>query len=112
MELLEGWLPHQPWFTGQGAALSKVGSFRFDDPDGEVGIETIFVAGDGIIFQVPLSYRGSPLRDAEPSLIGTMQHSVLGPGNCSCWSSGASTWRSSSRAPGPSPGPGPGNRHQ
>lgn len=79
MELLEGWLPRQSWFTGDGdAALSKVGSFRFDDPEGEVGIETILVAADGAVFQVPLSYRGSPLQDAEQFLVGTMQHSVLG----------------------------------
>lgn len=78
MELLEGWLPLQPWYTGNGAALSKAGSFRFDDPEGEVGIETILVAGDGAVFQVPLTYRGAPLQEAEPSLIGTMQHSVLG----------------------------------
>ena len=78
LELLQGWLPRQPWFTGDAAALGKVGAFRFDDPEGEVGIETILVAADGSVFQVPLSYRGSPLHGAEASLIGTMQHSVLG----------------------------------
>lgn len=78
LELLQGWLPRQPWFTGTAAALGKVGAFRFDDPEGEVGIETILVAADGSVFQVPLSYRGSPLQGAEASLIGTMQHSVLG----------------------------------
>src|SRR6476661_8472149 len=65
LELLQGWLPRQPWFTGDGAALIKVGAFRFDDPEGEVGIETILVAADGSVFQVPLSYQGSPLHDAE-----------------------------------------------
>lgn len=78
LELLQDWLPRQPWFTGTAAALGKVGAFRFDDPEGEVGIETILVAADGTVFQVPLSYRGSPLQGAEASLIGTMQHSVLG----------------------------------
>ena len=78
LELLQSWLPRQPWFTGDAAALIKVGAFRFDDPEGEVGIETILVAADGSVFQVPLSYRGSPLHGAEASLIGTMQHSVLG----------------------------------
>jgi hypothetical protein len=78
MELLESWLPLQPWFTGEGAALGKAGSFRFDDPEGEVGLETILVAGGGAVFQVPLSYRGSPLPGADSALIGTMQHSVLG----------------------------------
>lgn len=78
LELLQGWLPQQPWFTGDGSALSKAGSFRFDDSEGEVGLETILVAADDALFQVPLSYRGSPLRDAGAHLIGTMQHSVLG----------------------------------
>lgn len=78
MELLEGWLPGQPWFTATGSALSKVGAFRFDDPAGEVGLETILVGVDGEVFQVPLSYRGSPLDGAEAFLIGTMDHSVLG----------------------------------
>ena len=78
LELLEGWLPHQAWFTAPGATLRKMGSFRFDDPEGEVGLETILVAGDSTVYQVPLSYRGAPLRDAEPALMGTMQHSVLG----------------------------------
>jgi hypothetical protein len=77
MELLEGWLPQQPWFTA-GAAVNKLGSFRFDDPDGEVGLETILVGDGGAVFHVPLSYRGSPLEGAETFLIGTMQHSVLG----------------------------------
>lgn len=78
MELLERWLPLQPWYAAGAAAMSKVGSFRFDDPAGEVGIETILVAVDGAVFHVPLTYRGAPLPDAESSLIGTMQHSVLG----------------------------------
>lgn len=78
LELLSAWLPLQPWFTGHGSDLRKVASFRFDDPEGEVGIETIFLAGSGIVFQVPLSYRASPLHDAESYVVGTMQHSVLG----------------------------------
>lgn len=78
LELLQSWLPRQPWVTEDVSALGKVGAFRFDDPDGEVGIETILVEADGTVFQVPLSYRGSPLPGAEASLIGTMQHSVLG----------------------------------
>lgn len=77
-ELIQGWAPTQPWFEGSPRILS-VASFRFDDPDGEVGIETLLVAaGDGPVFQVPLTYRNSPLRGGDPWLIGTMQHSVLG----------------------------------
>ncbi len=78
LELLEGWLPGQSWFAGSAGALRKVGSFRFDDPAGEVGIETILAAAGDDLFQVPLSYRGAPLPGAEPFLLGTMEHSVLG----------------------------------
>ena len=80
LELLEEWLPRQPWFSESGTeALRKVGSYRFDDPAGEVGIETIIVSVGNSVVQVPLTYRAQPLAGAEPWLVGTMQHSVLGP---------------------------------
>jgi hypothetical protein len=80
IELVAGWAPTQPWFEGDAdAALVSVASFRFDDPDGEVGIETLLVrAGDGPVMQVPLTYRGAPLEGGAARLIGTMRHSVLG----------------------------------
>jgi hypothetical protein len=79
MELLTAWLPGQPWFgEGEPTDLERVGSFRFDDPEGEVGVETLLVARKDAVFQVPLTYRSSPLRSADASLIGTMEHSVLG----------------------------------
>lgn len=78
LELLAGWLPTQSWFTGSADDLERVASYRFVDPDGEVGIETILVRSAGVTYQVPLTYRGEPLADAEDSLIGTMEHSVLG----------------------------------
>ena len=80
LELLTEWVPNQPWFAGASdAELANVASFRFDDPEGEVGVETILVrAGDGPTMQVPLTYRSAPLDGAEAHLIGTMEHSVLG----------------------------------
>jgi hypothetical protein len=80
LELLDAWAPSQPWYVGDaGAGLSAVGAFRFDDPEGEVGVETLLVrAGDGPVLQVPLTYRGAPLAGGDAWLIGTMQHSVLG----------------------------------
>lgn len=78
MELLSQWLPGRPWFTEPGSAPEKIGAFRFDDPDGEVGLETVLVGTDEGVFQVPLSYRGAPLAGAENFLLGTMEHSVLG----------------------------------
>jgi hypothetical protein len=76
LELLAQWLPGQPWSTGD--QVTKLGSYRFDDPAGEVGLESFLIdTGDGVV-QVPLSYRGDPLAGAEDFLIGTMEHSVLG----------------------------------
>ena len=80
LELVADWLPRQPWYPDDGAPeLEQVGAYRFDDPDGEVGIETLLVrTADGPVLQVPMTYRGQPLPDGEPHLIGTMEHSVLG----------------------------------
>ena len=79
-ELLATWLPTQPWFSGDVSALQHLGSYRFDDPNGEVGMETHLVrAGVGPTFQVPWTYRGAPLDGADSFLVGTMDHTVLGP---------------------------------
>jgi len=79
LELLADWLPAQPWFVGDASDVHHVGAYRFDDPDGEVGIEThLLRAGDGPLLQVPLTYRAAPLEGAESHLLGTMEHSVLG----------------------------------
>ncbi len=81
MELLAAWVPLQPWCGTYGdlRTLDAVGAYRFDDPQGEVGIEThLLRSEDGQVFQVPLTYRGAPLDGAGASLITTMQHSVLG----------------------------------
>lgn len=79
LELLAGWLATQPWFTGDVAQLASLGAYRFDDPEGEVGLEGyLLTAGEGKVYHVPLSYRGSPLEGEEPFLIGTSEHGVLG----------------------------------
>ncbi|ANP71741.1 CG0192-related protein [Cryobacterium arcticum] len=80
IELLSGWVPSQPWFSGEAdAPLENIAAYRFDDPDGEVGIETILVsAGTGPVLQVPVTYRNAPLAGADAALIGTTEHSVLG----------------------------------
>lgn len=80
--IIAGWLPRQSWLAGRslGAGdLELLGSFRFDDPDGEVGLEThIVAAGANAVAHVPLTYRGEPLDSAGEGLLGTMDHSVLG----------------------------------
>jgi hypothetical protein len=79
IELIREWAPTQPWFVGDDQGLDVLGAYRFDDPDGEVGIETILVrSGDGPILQIPLTYRGAPLAGAEEWLITTMEHTALG----------------------------------
>ncbi|MGH3742660.1 MAG: maltokinase N-terminal cap-like domain-containing protein, partial [Micromonosporaceae bacterium] len=54
LELLAGWLPGRRWFRGEAASeVVRVASYRFDDPAGEVGIETMLVrAADGPVLQV------------------------------------------------------------
>jgi hypothetical protein len=80
IELLSGWVPTQPWFEGEAdATFTNVAAYRFDDPAGQVGIETILVrAGNGPLLQVPVTYRDAPLDGADAFLIGTTHHSVLG----------------------------------
>ena len=77
-ELIAEWAPTQPWGPAAGANLDLIGSYRFDDPDGRVGMETHLVAAEGGLLQVPLTYRDEPLAGAEHALITEMQHSVLG----------------------------------
>ena len=80
LELLQAWAPGQPWFEGdKDAPLSQVAHFRFDDPAGEVGVETLLVrAGDGPVLQIPVTYRDAPLEGSEQHFIGNTEHSVLG----------------------------------
>ncbi|MCC9174405.1 CG0192-related protein [Arthrobacter sp. zg-Y179] len=79
MELISGWLPGTWWFPStEPVTARKVASFRFDDPEGEVGIETHIVEAGSLLVQVPLTYRGAPLAGAEEFLINEMEHSVLG----------------------------------
>ncbi len=77
-EIVEAWLPTREWAAGRTIA-EKVAEYRLDDPDGEVGVETIlWRTDDGIVLQTPLTYRAAPLAGAEAHLITTTQHSVLG----------------------------------
>ncbi len=74
LELLAEWMPKQPWFAG--GELEQLGSFRIDDPNGEVGIEGLILSADGHTYHVPMTYRAAPLEGGR--LIGTMAHGVLG----------------------------------
>jgi hypothetical protein len=82
--LVAAWLPGQPWYadTGQAPDLVRVGGFRLDDPEGEVGIEFVAVtdqSGDGATtYHVPMTYRASAIDELASALIGTSEHGVLG----------------------------------
>lgn len=76
LDIIGQWLDSQPW-AGSGT-LTQVGSYRFDDPAGEVGIEAMILRRGERPLHVPVTYRSGPLEGAEDALLGTMEHSVLG----------------------------------
>jgi hypothetical protein len=78
LELIAAWAPRQPWGPSAADAIDVIGSYRFDDPDGRVGMEVHLVTAAGVLFQVPLTYRDEPLAGADAALITKMEHSVLG----------------------------------
>jgi hypothetical protein len=77
-ELIAQWAPTRPWGPSAGEPIDVIGSYRFDDPDGRVGMETHLVTAGGELMQVPLTYRDEPLDTAADALVTEMQHSVLG----------------------------------
>ena len=78
IELLEAWAPTTSWGPPADAHLDVVGAFRFDDPEGRVGMETHLFAAGGTTYLVPLTYRDSPLEGADDALVRTIEHSALG----------------------------------
>ncbi len=77
-ELVGPWLRTRRWWDGE-TERAPIGSFRLDDPAGEVGMECfLFGSTSGSTLFVPVTYRDAPLQDREASLLGTMEHSVLG----------------------------------
>jgi hypothetical protein len=77
-ELVEPWLRTRRWWDGV-TTRGPVGTFRLDDPAGEVGLECfLFGSASGSTLFVPVTYRGAPLPGADASLVGTLEHSVLG----------------------------------
>jgi hypothetical protein len=77
-ELIAQWAPTRHWGPSAADSIEVIGSFRFDDPEGRVGMETHIVTAGGALFQVPITYRDEPLEGAEEALITKMEHSVLG----------------------------------
>jgi hypothetical protein len=77
-ELLATWAPAQPWGPAPGVPIDVIGSYRFDDPDGRVGMESHIVTAGDTLLHVPLTYRDEPIEGADDALIVEMEHSVLG----------------------------------
>jgi len=77
-ELIATWAPTRAWGPPADDPITMVGAFRFDDPDGRVGMETHLVSAGGVLFQIPLTYRDEPLEGADDAFIVPMEHSVLG----------------------------------
>ncbi len=76
-DFLPEWVARQSWYRGSGVpSLRMIGAFRFEDPAGEVGIETHLVDDGTTLYQVPMTYRGAAL--VSSALIATTEHSVLG----------------------------------
>src|SRR3954453_22097698 len=78
-DLIAAWAPTQTWGPSAGEPTETIGSYRFDDPNARVGMETHLVVSGATVFQIPLTYRDEPLTGADDALITEMQHSVLGP---------------------------------
>jgi hypothetical protein len=77
-EIIAAWLPAQPWSPGGDGSVELVGAFRFDDPEGRVGLEVHLVRSNEVLLQVPLVYRDAPVDGLDTHLVGTTEHSVLG----------------------------------
>lgn len=79
-DFLPAWLAGRPWYAGTGTPVVRpVGYLRFEDPAGEVGMETHLVDGGGVLYQIPMTYRDAPLSTTDTrGLIATAEHSVLG----------------------------------
>ena len=81
LDVITIWLKEQDWATDvdlDRSPLEAVSSYRFDDPNGEVGVEIHIVASGDRVFQAPVTYRGAPLEGAEDFFISEMTHSILG----------------------------------
>ena len=70
--------PDRSWGPAAADPIEVIGSYRFDDPDGPVGLETHLVSAGDAVIQVPLTYRDEPLDGAGDALITEVEHSVLG----------------------------------
>ncbi len=78
LEVIQAWLPSQSWSPPDSGSAEAIGAFRFDDPEGAVGMEVHLVRVGDMVVHVPLTYRAEPMDVATARQVGTMEHSALG----------------------------------
>jgi hypothetical protein len=52
-ELITKWAPTRPWGPSTADPIKVIRSYRFDDPDGRVGMETHLVTAGAALLQIP-----------------------------------------------------------
>jgi hypothetical protein len=77
-ELVTGWAAVQPWGAGDATDMTVIGSYRFDDPNGQVGMEAFLIQAGALVLHAPLTYRDAPLVELTAVKVGELHHSVLG----------------------------------
>src|SRR5918997_979812 len=99
LELVAGWAPTQPWGgAAAGTELEQVAAYRFDDPAGEVGVETFVVRARDVLLHVPLTYAAPWCRSRRRTWSGRR--------STRCWAAAGSTTPAPTRCTWPRwPGP-------
>jgi maltokinase len=75
---LAPWMVHQRWFANKGTlpALEEIGRFELPGADPGVGIGVHLLLdhtkGKPLLYQVPLTYRRTPLPGAEAAMVGML----------------------------------------
>ena len=77
-EMLQQLLASEPWATVADGPAEVIGAYRFDDPEGRVGMETHVVRAGSVVLQVPLTYRDEPSPAAESAFVCETEHTALG----------------------------------
>ena len=81
-ELIAAWAPTRPWGPPAGVPTNVIGSYRFDDPEGRVGMEIHLLDAGGMLLQVPLTYRDEPLTGAPTRSSRRWSTPCSEPGGC------------------------------
>jgi len=90
LDLLAGWVPRQRWYAGKGGGtpeLARLGGLLLTDDGGShlspPGVDVLFVRattpdGVAVTYQVPLTFRPTPVPELEHALLGTYDDAAYG----------------------------------